>query len=258
MNGIVELQLWQFSLVYLLLVVVAVIMKCCHIDQTKRMAVASVRMTVQLVLAGLVLTYIFENPSPVFTLGYLGMMIVFTILRVLGNNKGINLRFQLTIAASLALSGIFVIFFFVVVVVGESIFNPQYVITIGGMVMGNTMTGVSLGVKTLRESLMGQRVKLNALICAGAKPKVILRPFVERALETAMVPTFNSMIGMGIVSLPGMMTGQILSGTLPQTAILYQIAIMISICTVVTVASFCSLYLGYQTLYRSPEQIIDI
>ena len=71
-----------------------------------------------------------------------------------------------------------------------------------------------------------------------------------------MLPTINSMIGMGIVSLPGMMTGQILSGTLPTTAILYQIAIMIAICTVVTAASFGSLYFGYKTLYNHKTQII--
>lgn len=90
----------------------------------------------------------------------------------------------------------------------------------------------------------------------GAAPKKILMPFVKQSLETAMLPTINSMIGMGVVSLPGMMTGQILSGTLPTTAILYQIAIMIAICTMVTSSSFGALYFGYRTLYDSKKQII--
>jgi putative ABC transport system permease protein len=64
------------------------------------------------------------------------------------------------------------------------------------------------------------------------------------------------MIGMGIVSLPGMMTGQILSGTLPTTAIMYQIAIMIAICTAVCLTVFCSLHFGYKTLYNKRNQII--
>ena len=75
-------------------------------------------------------------------------------------------------------------------------------------------------------------------------------------LETALLPTLNSMVGMGIVSLPGMMTGQILSGTMPTTAILYQIAVMIAICTVVTAASFGSLFLGLRTLYDPKNQIL--
>ena len=73
-----------------------------------------------------------------------------------------------------------------------------------------------------------------------------------------MLPTLNSMVGMGIVSLPGMMTGQILAGTLPMTSILYQIAIMIAICTAVTSACFGTLYFGSKTLYDKKRQIIQL
>ncbi|MEG1621429.1 MAG: ABC transporter permease, partial [Oscillospiraceae bacterium] len=79
MNGVVELQIWQFSLVYLLLIIVLVVMKKCKINQSKLLAVASLRMTVQLVLAGFILTYIFKNPHPAFTIGYLIIMIAFAV-----------------------------------------------------------------------------------------------------------------------------------------------------------------------------------
>lgn len=258
MNGVVQLQIWQFASVYLLLLIVGLIMKKCQINQTKLLIVANIRMTLQLVIAGLILTYIFKNPHMIFTILYLAVMILFTIYRVISKNKEINKKFKIVIGLSISVTGLFVIFFFICVVVGESLFNPQYVIPIAGMIMGNTMTGVSLGVKTFRESLNGQRAKINALMCVGARPKKILFPFVKQSLETAMLPTLNSMVGMGIVSLPGMMTGQILSGTLPMTAILYQIAIMVGICTVVTSACFGSLYFGYKTLYNSKEAIINI
>lgn len=257
MNNVIEFHIGQFLLIYLLLIVVILIMRKCKIDQTKLLILASIKMTVQLVLAGLILTYIFQNPNPVFTLTYLLAMIFFSIHRVLFKNKDLNIRFKAVIAVSIALSGIFVIVFFVCTVVGESVFNPQYTIPISGMIMGNTMTGVSLGVKTFRESLNGQQAKIQALLCIGASPDAILLPFVKQALETAMLPTLNSMVGMGIVSLPGMMTGQILAGTLPTTAILYQIAIMIAICTVVTCSCFGSLFFGYKTLYDKNTQIIS-
>ncbi|MEF9942482.1 MAG: ABC transporter permease [Lachnospiraceae bacterium] len=256
MNGIVKIQLWQFALVYLLLIVVMVVMKKCHINQTKLLTVASLRMSVQLVIAGLILTYIFKNPRPVYTLLYLVLMIGFSIYRVLSKNKELNKRFQIVIGLSIAISGILILVFFICVIVGQSLFNPQYVIPIAGMIMGNTMTGVLLGVKTFRESLKDQKIKIDALLNIGATPQKILLPFVRQALETAFLPTMNSMLGMGIVALPGMMTGQILSGTLPTTAILYQIAIMISICTVVCLSSFGSLYFGYRTLYNSKNQIL--
>ncbi|MCX7615761.1 MAG: ABC transporter permease, partial [Clostridiales bacterium] len=123
-------------------------------------------------------------------------------------------------------------------------------------VMGNAMTGTALGIKTFRESFSGQKSKMEALLNIGVNPSKILLPFVNQALETALVPTLNSMLGMGIVALPGMMTGQILSGTLPKTAILYQIAIMIAICTAVCLSVFGSLYLGYKTLYNKKKQIL--
>lgn len=185
-------------------------------------------------------------------------MIAFSIHRVLSKNKGLNKRFKAVIAASISFSGIMVIIYFIVVVVGENIFNPQYVIPISGMIMGNTMTGVSLGVKTFRESMDGQNAKIEALLCIGASPRTILLPFVRKSLETAMLPTLNSMVGMGIVALPGMMTGQILAGTLPTTAILYQIAIMIAICTAVTCACFGSLFFGYKTMYDKDTGIIKL
>ncbi|MEG0546918.1 MAG: ABC transporter permease [Oscillospiraceae bacterium] len=255
MKEIVKLELWQFLLVYLLLIIVLAIMKKCKIKQTKLLLVASLRMTVQLVLAGLILTYIFENPHPAFTILYLIAMTVFAVHRVLSKNKGLNKKFKLAITFSLSLSGICIMAFFVTCVVGESVFNPQYVIPLSGMIMGNAMTGVTLGVKTFKESFSGRANKINALLNIGVTPQKILLPFVNQAIETALLPTLNSMLGMGIVALPGMMTGQILSGTLPTTAILYQIAIMIAICSVVCLSVFGSLYLGYRTMYNNRNQI---
>lgn len=256
MNEIIELNLWQFALVYLLLLVVLFIMKKCHISQTKLLIIASMRMTVQLVIAGLVLTLIFQNPRPWFTVLYLVAMMGFSIFTVLSRNKGLNKRFQLVVGFSLGGTGLSIIVFFILVVVGVDFFNPQYTIPIGGMVMGNAMTGVSLGLKTFHESIKVQKNKINTLINLGVTPQKILTPFVNGALETALLPTLNSMLGMGIVSLPGMMTGQILSGTLPATAILYQIAIMIAICAVVCLAAFCSLFFGCRTLYNKRNQML--
>ena len=256
MQGIVKLQIWQFSLIYLLLVVVLLIMKKSQINQTKLLIIASLRMTVQLVLAGLILTYIIENTHPIFTVAYFVLMTVFAIVRTLNNNRGLNRGFKLAIAGSISFAGLFVVVFFVYLVVGESVFNPQYMIPVSGMVVGNAMTGTILGVKTFRESFSGQRNKIEALLNIGAKPKKILLPFVNQAIETALLPTLNSMLGMGIIALPGMMTGQILSGTLPTTAILYQIAIMIAITTAVCLAVFGSLYFGYRSIYNDRNQIV--
>lgn len=256
MDGIIVLNLWQFGIVYFLLLIVLAVMKRCKINQSKLLLIGSLRMTIQLILAGLILTYIFKNPHPVFVLLYLTAMIAMSIHTALSRNKGVNKRFQIIVGCSLAFAGLSVILFFVLGVVGVSFWNPQYTIPISGMIMGNAMTGVSLGLKTFHESVTSQKTQIDTLIYIGATPKSILIPYVNKAVETALLPTLNSMLGMGIISLPGMMTGQILSGTLPTTAILYQIAIMIAITTVVCLAVFCSLFFGYKTLYNSKNQMI--
>ena len=256
MSDVIALNIWQFSLIYLLLVLVLFVMKKCKIHQTKLLVVASLRMTVQLVLAGLILTYILDNPHPAFTALYLVLITGFAIHMALQRNKGINGKFKLIVGVSLAGSGLAVVCFFIMAVVGVSIFNPQYTIPISGMIIGNAMTGVSLGLKTFTESLAARKNRIDALINAGATPQRILLPYANQAIETALLPTLNSMLGMGIIFLPGMMTGQILSGTAPTIAILYQIAIIIAITAVTCLAVFCALFFGCRTLYNKRSQMI--
>lgn len=256
MSGVIRLNIGKFLLIYFLLIVVIAIMRRSKINQTKLLVVASFRMTVQLILAGLILSYIFQNPHPVFTLAYLAAMVAFSMYRTLSKNPWLNRRFQAAVGVSITLSGLLVIAYFVLIVVGTNFFDPQYTITIGGMVIGNSMTGVTLGLKAFFDRIQDQRPQIEALLDVGAEPRSILLPLVNSALETALLPTLNNMLGMGIISLPGMMTGQILAGTLPMTAILYQIAIMIAICTAVCLTTFCALHFGFQTLYNKRNQIL--
>ncbi len=254
MNNIVEIEISRFIIAYFLLLIVLAVMKKCKIKQIKLLFISTIQMTIQLILAGYLLTYIFKQQQPVYTIFYVFFMMIFAIYRVISKNKSLNMRFKFYIVSTLSISGISIIAFFIIFVINENIFNPQYTIPLSGMIFGNVMTGLNLGLKTFQENLQTEREKLEALLNFGGKPSDILQPLVSRSLETALLPTLNSMIGLGIVSLPGMMTGQILSGTPPKTAILYQIVIMIAICTVVCLSVFGSLYFGHRTLYNQNDQ----
>lgn len=256
MEDIVALSIFQFSLIYLLLIIVLLIMRKSKVNQTKLLLVASLRMSVQLVIVGYILQYMFSNPKPIFTVIFLVLMIIFSINRVIKSRKDLNHNFKIAIGASLTFSGVFVLFFFVAIVINKSIFNPQYTIPLAGMIIGNAMTGINIGIKAFMDSIDKEKNKINTLLNLGVEPKDILKPFANNALETALIPTLNSMLGMGIIFLPGMMTGQILSGTVPTTAIMYQIAIMIAICTSVCITVFLSLNLGYKSLYNNRKQFL--
>ncbi len=254
MNIAAEISLINFGLVYLLLVMVGILMKISKINQTKLLIIGSLRMSIQLVIAGYVLVYLLGNPSPILVISYVILMVCFAVYRVFSVNKNINKNFKIITATSIAVSGCIIILFFVTIITEQNIFNPQYTIPISGMILGNAMTGVTLGIKTFINKISDNKLQIEVLLNQGATPKNILKPMVNSSIETALLPTMNVMLGMGIVSLPGMMTGQILSGESPTTAILYQIAITICISTVVCLAVFFTLNLGYKTLYNKDNQ----
>ncbi len=247
-----------FLLIYLLLVVVILIMKRSKINKERLLFVASLRMSLQLVAVGFVLQYLIANPLPIYTILFLLAMIVFSIQRIFKLRPDLNSQFRLAVVCSFTVPGLLILIYFICVVVGAGFFNPQYTIPIAGMILGNSMTGISLGLKSFIEALKQDRKKILALQNLGVDVKTILVPYVNNALETAILPTINSMLGMGIIFLPGMMTGQIISGTVPTTAILYQIAILIAICAGVCITVFFSLTFGYKTLYNSKQQFTSV
>ena len=258
MKGAADIGFLPFCLIYLLLLVVIILMQRSRVGKTKLLLLASLRMTVQLIIVGFVLTYIFQNPHPLYTVAFLIAMIVFSIHRVLSKQKALNKRFKVLVGLSLTLSGLAVVAYFVCVIIGQDFFNPQYTIPLAGMIMGNAMTGVNLALANFTENLKLQKQKMDTLLNLGVHPGDILKPMAAGSLETALIPTINSMLGMGIIFLPGMMTGQILSGTVPTTAILYQIAIMIAISASVSLSVFCALTLGYKTLYNNRNQFTGL
>lgn len=254
MHDIVALNIGQFSLIYLLLILVLAIMKKSKIEQSRLLFWASVKMSIQLMLTGFILEYIFDSPKPIYVAVYLTAMLGFATHRTFMTVPGLNKNFKLAVLAGIVISSLFVLAFFVLGVVGESVLNPQYTIPLAGMLVGNSMTGVGLGIRSFMQSIEKEKLKINTLVNLGVAPQDILRPFANNALETAILPTLNSMVSMGIVSLPGMMTGQILSGTSPTNAIMYQIAIMIAICASVCLCVFISINWGYKSLYNSKQQ----
>ena len=108
-------------------------------------------------------------------------------------------------------------------------YEPKYAIPLLGMILGNTMSGISLGLQSITTGLVSQRAGVEAQLMLGATRYEAMLPAIRRALRSALMPIINSMSVLGIVSLPGMMTGQILGGVLPGDAAKYQILIMLLI-----------------------------
>ncbi len=240
----ISINILQLSILYALILIMAIVLKHFKVGQSKLLLIGSIRMTIQLALAGFILTYILGNPNPWFTIIYVVVMTIFSIFMVFSRNKGLSKRWKVSVVIFISLFGVFFVAFFVGIIVGANVFNPQYTIPLSGMIIGNIMTGVSLSIKSYRQSLLKERLKIITLTNLGVEEKKINLPIIVSSLEVALLPTINSMMGMGIISLPGMMTGQILAGSSAETAILYQIAIVLLFTIATTISIFAVLHFG--------------
>ncbi len=257
MNSVIELGFWQMFAAYMFVVVLMIIVKIKGIPREKEILLSSVRMTLQLILTGFVLVYVFDNPSPISTVLILALMEAFAVYNVIKRTrKKLSIRLKQVIAVSVVSGTVGCILFFLFVVVKITPwFDPQYFIPISGMLIGNSMTGVTLGVTKLVDDMQSNRDLVEGALMLGAKPKMATKEIVDSAFDSAILPTINSMVGMGIVFLPGMMTGQILSGISPVTAIEYQIAIMLGILGSVTLTTTIFVHLAYKTFFNEHCQM---
>ncbi len=257
MDPILNLSPLQLFASYLFIVVLLFIVKLRGIKREKDIIISSFRMTIQLVMTGYVLVYIFDNPNPFITVGIIAAMEVFAILNIFKRVKRpLSKELKKIIAFSMCTGTIISLSYFLFVVVQISPwYNPRYFIPIAGMIVGNSMTGVTLGVSKLVEGMNTKKPIIEAALMLGATPKASCKDIIDNTFDSAILPTINSMVGIGIVFLPGMMTGQILSGTSPLTAIGYQIAIMLGILGSVALTVISFLHLGYKSFYNDEAQL---
>lgn len=258
MNSVIDLQLWQMIAAYAFVLVLMLIVKLKGIPRDKEILISSVRMTIQLILTGYILVYLFNTPSPWYTILILIAMEVFSVINIIRRAKAkLSKKLKQIIAFSMFVGTVSCLFYFLLIVVHISPwYDPRYFIPIAGMLIGNSMTGISLGVSRLVDGMQTQKNLVEGALMLGATPKMAAKQIVDNAFDSAILPTINSMIGMGIVFLPGMMTGQILSGTSPVTAIEYQIAIMLGILGSVALTVILFVQLGYKTFFNDQSQLI--
>ena len=195
----------------------------------RSLLISAVRMGVQLGAIGFALKFIFDQSSPFWTAALVVVMLLVAAREVIARQK---YRFHgfwsyFVGGGALTISSLSVAIFALTAVIGpDPWYIPRYVLPILGMILGNSMTAVALGLDTLLVTARRERRGIEARLAQGASWRTASQPLVNEALRTAMMPIINAMAASGIVSLPGMMTGQILAGVDPVEAVKYQIVIM--------------------------------
>ncbi|BCR05541.1 iron export ABC transporter permease subunit FetB [Desulfuromonas versatilis] len=258
-RGIIDLTTADLALVYGLVLLTVGLARWRGIGQEREMLWASLRMVVQLFAVGYVLHLIFALQSAAPVLLILLMMGVFAVQAVAGRVKQKMPRFYRVVALAIFVGCGGATFFFCNLVIGLSPwYDPRYLIPLAGMIIGNSMTGATLAAERLAAEMKERREEIETSLCLGATSTQAARSAVRSAFRAALIPSVNSMAAMGIVFLPGMMTGQILSGTEPIIAVKYQIAIMCVITGSVAATSLLILVQGYRGYFTSNHQLRDL
>ncbi len=253
---IIDLSLWDLVTVYGLLLMSIGLAHLLKAGQSKDLFWSGLRMFVQLLIVGYVLHLVFALQSALPVLLILVIMIGFAVQTIGARVQKKMPNFYWVVGAALFFGCGGVTFFFCTLVIGlQPWYDPRYLIPLAGMVIGNSMTGASLAVERLAAEFRERREEIETALCLGSSVQLAAEPVVSSAFRAALIPSVNAMAAMGLVFLPGMMTGQILSGTEPMIAVKYQIAIMCVITGSVALTTFLILRLGYRSYFTSYQSL---
>ncbi len=248
----------QVGLAALLIVINGAISIALRLRMERMLLIASLRTILQLVLIGFVLKWIFYLDR-----WYLVVAVAVLMTLIAGHaaasrvtrrypgmlvNTVVSVWISSWLISALALAAILPGL--------DHWYQPQYAIPLLGMILGNTLNGISLGLTTLTESCITGRGDIETRLALGATRWEAARPVVRQALRTGMTPIINSMMVVGLVSLPGMMTGQLLAGVAPLEAIKYQIAIMFLIASATGLGTIAAVLLTYRKLFNADHQFL--
>jgi putative ABC transport system permease protein len=247
----IALSPWDLVLAGSLILINAGISIAFSLGIHRTLFIAAARMVVQLLLVGTVLTTLFATTSPFWTATAALVMTLFAgyeiaqrQTRPLAGLWSFGLG-----AASMMLSSWLVTAFALIAMLGaKPWYDPHYAIPLLGMVLGNCMSAIALGLDTLTGALVTRKSAVEARLMLGGTRKEAFGPVVREALRRALMPMISSMSATGVVAIPGMMTGQILGGTDPAEAAKYQILIMFLLSGATALAAVIAILAGAMRL----------
>lgn len=250
--GAINITAWGMLAAFLLLLIPLSIDRRYRLGLLSPTLTSVARMSIQLLVVGFFLNYIFILNKPLLNLAWLLLMITAAILSALNNAK---LKFKpllIPIIIGFTSSTLAVLLYFNHFVISlPDLFEARYLIALGGMLLGNVLSINITALNAFYQSLLSQEKYYLYRLSLGATRTEALAPFLRESFQLALRPALAKTATMGIVSLPGMMTGQILGGSSPTTAINYQIAIMLAIYVCGALSALITLLISYQKTFTS-------
>ena len=256
-TGAVPIAPWQLAIASLLILLTGALSLALKLGLERSLAIAAARTVVQLSLIGYVLKWIFALDNPWVLLATMTAMIAVAAHAAIGRSKHFYAGILQRSFVSLFFSALLTTFVVTAAIIQiRPWYHAQYVIPLLGMILGNGLTGISLALDALLESLSERRGEVEMELAQGATSWEAARGPLSDAVRRGMIPNINAMMVVGIVSLPGMMTGQILAGADPLQAVKYQIIVMWMIAAATALGCIGIALLTYRHLFNERHQLM--
>jgi len=254
--GVLNLSVWQVGLAVVFVAVVIVVSARQALGLERDLIVGTVRTIVQLYLVGIVLAAVFAAGRWYWVaLVLVAMTLVATQAAVARLKRPIPGRYEIAATAIVVSTALTLGWVIAVVVRVRPWYEPQYIIPLAGMILGNAMTSAALAGDRLQSDLRVRTDEIEAMLALGFSGREAVQPMVRSAVRAAMIPTVSGMMTVGLVQLPGMMTGQILGGASPLVAIRYQIVVVFMLAVATSLASLLFVRLAVRRYLTPAHQL---
>lgn len=215
--------------------------------------ISIIRAIVQLVIVGYILEYIFGLQNPIFTTCLLLVMIFNAAYNA--SKRGSKIKYSIIISfVSIGIGT--AVTLCILVFSGVIRYEPYQIIPVGGMVISNSMVALGLCYKQITNDIKQKSEEVMTKLSLGADILPASIDIIRDSIRTGMIPTIDSAKTLGIVSLPGMMTGLILAGTSPLKAIRYQIIVTFMLLGTTSISSFIACYMAYRGFFNNRKQLL--
>lgn len=244
--------LWRVFAAMLLVLLAVGISYWQRLDLEREIVVASARAFIQLIAIGYVLTFIFDQENPIWVVFILCVMSIVAARTAARRGEGIPLVGRISYVA---IAGGTAVTIALLVGLGIFTFNAQTMIPVGGMILGASMATAALTFDQLKNDFRAQRYVVEEALALGASSKQASRPLYKRIMKAAMIPTLDQARSVGLVKLPGAMTGLILAGVPPLEAVQIQLVVVYMLLSAAMLTGLTCALLGYRQFFTSTHQL---
>jgi putative ABC transport system permease protein len=255
-EGVIPISNLQLALSVILVFIAGSVSAALKLGLLRALVWGTIRTFVQLTLIGYVLTYVFALNNLWLILALVTLMCFIASRNAVRRTPNIP-DFPVMLAFLSLLASTYLVGSIVtgLIIAPEPWYSARIVIPIFGMILGNSMNGIALSLDRLYSEARGRSAEIETLLSFGATPWEAIRQCVREAMRAGMMPIINSLMVVGVVSLPGMMTGQILGGADPREAVRYQIVVMLMIAAAVAIGCLLLVGLSYRRLFTADDAL---